>query len=61
MSEQFKVGDRVFVANARVHLYTGTVIGILPRQIRVEFPFGGYGNTPYIEDFYPHRLVKEAT
>lgn len=60
MSEKISVGDRVFVLNARVHQYTGVVIGILPRKVRVEFPMGGYDNTPYIEDFYPERLVKEA-
>lgn len=59
MTDVFKVGDRVFVRNARVHPYTGTVIGILPRRVRVEFPHGGFGNTPYIEDFYPNRLIRE--
>lgn len=60
MTTTFKIGDRVFVADSRVHHYTGTVVGILPKRVRVEFPFGGYGDTPYIEDFYPERLVKEA-
>ncbi len=56
MTQKFKVGDKVRVVRTRVHKYEGVVIGLLPRRIRVEFPHGGYGDTPYIEDFQPEKL-----
>lgn len=56
----FKDGDRVRVAKTRVHIHPGTVVGILPCRIRVEFDSGGYGGSSYIEDFYPDRLVPET-
>jgi hypothetical protein len=54
----FNEGDAVRVLRTRVHKYEGVVVGLLPRRIRVEFPRGGYGDTPYIEDFQPDRLEK---
>lgn len=55
---RFAKGDKVRVLRTRVHKYEGTVVGLLPRRIRVEFPHGGYNDTPYIEDFQPERLEK---
>jgi len=54
----FDKGDAVRVLRTRVHKHEGVVVGLLPRRIRVEFPHGGYGDTPYIEDFLPDRLEK---
>ena len=55
---RFAKGDKVRVLRTRVHKYEGVVVGLLPRRVRVEFPHGGYGDTPYIEDFQPERLEK---
>jgi hypothetical protein len=57
---KFIIGDAVRVLKTRVHKHEGKVIGILPVRVRVEFPHGGYGNTPYIEDFRPERLEKTS-
>lgn len=56
-----RIGDRVRVLRTRVHVHPGVVVGVLPRRVRVEFPHGGYGNSPYIEDFYPDKLEKEPS
>lgn len=52
------VGDRVRVIRSRVHTHDGVVIELLPSRVRVQFPAGGYGGTPYTEDFTPDRLEK---
>lgn len=54
------IGDRVKVTRTRVHIHPGTVVGILPRRVRVEFATGGYGGSAYIEDFYPDQLTTLA-
>ena len=43
---KFDKGDKVRVLRTRVHKYEGVVVGLLPRRIRVEFPHGGYNDTP---------------
>lgn len=53
---KLSVGDHVQVLRTRVHPHPGRVIELLPVRVRVEFPTGGYGGSPYVEDFTPQRL-----
>ena len=57
MSE-LDVGVRVRVLHSRVHPHPGRVIELLPVRVRVEFPTGGYGGTPYRDDFHPTQLER---
>lgn len=54
----FRKSDRVRVRGARVHIHPGTVVGVMHTRVRVEFDTGGYGGSPYIEDFYPQQLER---
>lgn len=55
------VGDQVRVLRTRAHPSSGQVIALLPVRVRVEFPTGGFGGAPYIDDFHPDRLERIDT
>lgn len=54
----FQIGDRVRVRNARIHIHEGRVTQVTPARIHVTFPTGGYGGAPYAERFGRDALTK---